>query len=336
MDKLIKSIMDKRQIPGLQLAIVKNGEIIKLGNYGLSNLQDNVPVRSNTVFPINSMTKAFTGVALLQLAEQGRLSLDDEIGKHLTDLPANWKSIKIKHLMAHTSGLPNIFSGYLADLVVRGNPDAAWNKVKELPLKSEVNTQFSYNQTGYVIIGKIIDKYVQGGFPKFIIDNQLKIANMKLTADAGFEHMTRPISNHARQYLYDSDKGQHKNNYVEFPYILQSAAGMNSTATEIAQYLIALQSKKLLKNLHSLWTPITLKNGQTAGFNHVENGYAIGWQVIDREHHRAVSASGGNAATMIHYPEDKLSIVVLTNLIGGLPIQFVDKIAAEYIPEFKL
>ncbi|WP_444924109.1 serine hydrolase domain-containing protein [Microbulbifer sp. DLAB2-AF] len=210
MDKLIKSIMDKRQIPGLQLAIVKNGEIIKLGNYGLSNLQDNVPVRSNTVFPINSMTKAFTGVALVQLAEQGHLSLDDEIGKHLTDLPANWKSIKIKHLMAHTSGLPNIFSGYLADLVVRGNPDAAWNKVKELPLKSEVNTQFSYNQTGYVIIGKIIDKYVQGGFPKFIIDNQLKIANMKLTADAGFEHMTRPISNHARQYLYDSDKGQHK------------------------------------------------------------------------------------------------------------------------------
>ncbi|WP_444924108.1 serine hydrolase [Microbulbifer sp. DLAB2-AF] len=111
---------------------------------------------------------------------------------------------------------------------------------------------------------------------------------------------------------------------------------MNSTATEIAQYLIALQSKKLIKNLHSLWTPITLKNGQTAGFNRVENGYAIGWQVIDRDHHRAVSASGGNAATMIHYPEDKLSIVVLTNLIGGLPIQFVDKIAAEYIPEFKL
>ncbi|WP_226642430.1 serine hydrolase domain-containing protein [Microbulbifer variabilis] len=334
-DSLIVDIMDKRHIPGLQLAIVKNGEIIKQGNYGLSNFQDNVPVKVNTLFPINSMTKAFTGVALIQLVEQGHLSLDDQIGKHLTDIPASWKSMKIKHLMAHTSGLPEILSGYQADLLVRGNPDASWEKVKELPVRFEENTQFDYNQTGYVIIGKIIDKYVKGGFQKFITDNQLKIVDMQLTATAGFEHMARPIANQARQYLYDCSKGEHRNFYGEFPYIMQTAAGMSSTATEIAHYLVALQEGKLIKNLNSLWTPVTLKNNQTAGFNDFENGYAMGWQVINRENHSAISASGGNAVTMIYYPEDKLSIVVLTNLLGGLPIQFVDQIAAEYIPGFQ-
>ncbi|MFA0814137.1 serine hydrolase domain-containing protein [Microbulbifer epialgicus] len=141
-----------------------------------------MPVKVNSVFPINSMTKAFTGVALVQLVEQGHLSLDEEIGSHLSDLPDSWKSMKIKHLMAHTSGLPNIMSGYQADLIVRGNPEASWQQVKTLPLQFKKNTQFRYNQTGYVITGKIIDKYVEGGFSKFITDNQLITIGMKLTS----------------------------------------------------------------------------------------------------------------------------------------------------------
>ena len=141
--------------------------------------------------------------------------------------------------------------------------------------------------------------------------------------------------NQARQYIY-TEYNKYKNFYGEFLYTLKTAAGMNSTATELSNFLIALQSGKLVKNVDELWTPVTLNNGETRGFNDVENGYAIGWHVIDRPQHRAISASGGNAVTMIHYPEDKISIVVLTNLIGGLPIQFVDRIAAQYIPDFKL
>jgi len=334
-DKLIKRIMAERHIPGLQLAVVKNGKIIKQGHYGLSNLQDNVPVKQNTVFPINSMTKSFSGVALVQLVEQGHLSLDDEIGKHLPDLPDTWKPLKIKNLMAHTSGLPKILSGYQIDLIVRGNPEASWQQVQTLPLLFEENTQFRYNQTGYVIIGKIIDKYVEKGFPGFITENQFKPVGMTLTADSGFDYLERPIANQARQYTYNSNKDKYKNFYGEFSYMLRTAAGMSTTATELAHYLIALQSGKLVKDLDMLWTPVTLENGQTQGFNNVENGYAMGWQVINREHHSAVSASGADAVTMITYPEDELSIIVLTNLLGGLPILFVDQIAAEYIADFQ-
>ncbi|MCC2617217.1 beta-lactamase family protein [Aestuariibacter halophilus] len=336
-DALINTIMAERHIPGLQLAVVRDGKIIKQASYGVSNIQDQVPVSDKTVFPINSMTKAFTGVALVQLAEQGHLSLDDPIGKHLPDLPKDWQAMKIKHLMAHTAGLPSILSGHWVDLIVRGNPDAAWEKVQTLPLQFEENTQFRYNQTGYVIIGKILDKYVPNGFPTFITNKQLKPLNMSLTADAGFDYLERPIPNQARQYFYNGQTGQYRNFYGEFSYMMRTAAGMSSTATELAHYLIALQSGKLVNDLDLLWTPVTLKDGKTRGFNDRENGYAMGWQVVGRDQHRAISASGGDATTMITYPDDNLSIVVLTNLIGtGLPTTFVDRIAALYIDDFEV
>ncbi|MCG7550510.1 serine hydrolase domain-containing protein [Pseudoalteromonas sp. Of7M-16] len=335
-DKLITTTMQKRFIPGLQLAVVKDKKIVKAKGYGIANQQDDIAVKNHTVFSINSMTKAFTGVALMQLVEKGVLTLDDGIGKHLPELPKAWHNIKIKHLMAHTSGLPKILSGYYIDLIVRGNPKAAWEKVQTLPMVSKTNTRFDYNQTGYVIVGKIIDKYVDGNFIKFITDNQLKPVGMQLTASAGFEYMTSVIKNQARQYLYDKEEKRFINIYGRFSYMLRTSAGMNSTATELAQYMIALQSKTLINDLDALWSPVTLNNGKTQGFSNLENGYAIGWQVIDRGSHPAVSASGGNAVTMIHYPNDGVSIVVLTNLVGALPIQFVDEIAAHYIEDFAL
>lgn len=335
-DYLIKNTMKKRNIPGLQLAVVKNNKIVKAQSYGLANLQHDVPVKNSSIFSINSMTKAFTGVTLMQLEEQGILSIDDEIGKHLPDLPKAWQKIKIKHLMAHTSGLPRILSGHNIDLIVRGNPKASWDKVQTLPMASEVNSQFSYNQTGYVIIGKIIDKYVDGNFIEFITEHQLKRAKMNLTVDAGFEYMTPVIKDQAQQYVYDGQNKRFINMQGQFSYMMRTAAGMNSTATELANYLIVLTNKKLTKNLDGLWTPVVLNDGSIRGFDKLQNGYAIGWQVIDRENHPAVSASGGDAVTMVYYPKDNVSVVVLTNLIGALPIHFADKIAAEYIEGFAL
>ncbi len=335
LDKQLQQIMTERHIPGLQLAVVKDGVIIRTGNYGVSNIQHGVAVKADTVFPINSMTKAFTGVALMQLQEKGVLNINDTIGKHLSKLPEKWKSLTIKQLMTHTSGLPHILSGRLVDMIVHADPQAAWQKVQTLPMQFEPGSQFSYNQTGYALIGKIIDKYVKDGFPAFIADNQFKPTGMKLTAAAGFDYLEYVVPNQAAQYFYTNEQ-KYRNFYGEFPYILRTAAGMSSTATELAKYLIALQADKLLKSTEILWTPARLNNGKTGGFNNMENGYAIGWQIIDRPNHKAVSASGGNAVTMIYYPEDKVSVVVLTNLIGGLPIQFVDKIAAHFIDGFKL
>jgi len=150
-DKYIKSKMQEKSIPGLQLAIVKNNKIIKTGAYGIANIEDSIRVDSETTFAINSMTKAFTGVAVMQLVEEGKIALEDPISNYIDSLPDNWKSITIKQMLTHTSGLPNMMD-YNAKII------ASWEEVQKLPMVFEPNSNFQYNQTNYVIIGKIINK----------------------------------------------------------------------------------------------------------------------------------------------------------------------------------
>ena len=107
-DVFLKQQMQKMGIPGLQLAIVRNGEIIKTGNYGLANIQDSIPVDSLTVFTINSITKAFTGIAIMQLVEAGKLNLSSPVSAYLDNLPDSWKVVTIQQLLSHISGIPDI------------------------------------------------------------------------------------------------------------------------------------------------------------------------------------------------------------------------------------
>jgi CubicO group peptidase (beta-lactamase class C family) len=332
-DSHIIKVMSEKQIPGLQLAVARGGKVIKTGNYGLSNLQDSVEVSSKTRFPINSMTKAFTGVAVMQLADQGRLTVDDTVDMHLADIPEAWRKLTIRQLMSHTSGLPNILQSK-AKLIRGDDPEASWQAVVDAPMQFIANTRFAYNQVGYILVGKIIDKLSGQPFTDFITERQLQPLGMTKTAEAGFGYFEYVVPDQARQYYFGPD-GRLHTLHAEFAPFLRTAAGMTSNATELAHYSIALQQGKLLKpdSLKTMWTATTLENGETAGFNELENGYGIGWQVIGREELPAVSASGGNATTMIVYPEDDLTIVVLTNLIGALPINFVDDIALFYLPE---
>src|SRR6478735_4691188 len=108
LDVFIQNIMHKRKIPGLQLAIVRKGQIVKSGNYGFANVQDSIPVSDRTVFTINSITKAFTGVAIMQLVEAGKLNLSSPISTYLTDLPEAWQPVTVLQLLSHTSGIPDM------------------------------------------------------------------------------------------------------------------------------------------------------------------------------------------------------------------------------------
>src|SRR5437762_8667031 len=148
-DVFIQGQMQQRKIPGLQLAIVRHGKIIKTGNYGLANIQDSIPVSNKTVFTINSITKAFTGVAILQLAEAGKLTLDSPISDYLTDLPATWKFVTVQQLLSHISGIPDIVDEE-ETVLIAPNAEEAWKKVLQLPNEFKPGEKFSYNQTNYL------------------------------------------------------------------------------------------------------------------------------------------------------------------------------------------
>jgi len=145
-DSFLKNEMQKRNIPGLQLAVVKNGKVVKLGNYGLADLQNSIPVSENTVFIINSITKAFTGVAVMQLVEAGKLNLSVPISTYLNDLPDAWKNVTTQQLLSHTSGIPDIVDEE-TNILVPESEEASWAKVQTLPINFKPGEKFRYNQT---------------------------------------------------------------------------------------------------------------------------------------------------------------------------------------------
>lgn len=335
-DAFIRAEMQKRGIPGLQMAIVHKGKIIKTANYGMANVQDSIPVSDRTVFTINSITKAFTGVAIMQLVEAEKLYLSSPISAYLPDVPENWKSVTVQQLLSHTSGIPDIVDEEESVLISPYGEAASWKQVLGLPVDFTPGEKFRYNQTNYLLLGRIIDKLSGMHFTEYITKEQLTKAGMSRTITSGFGATKSIVMHAAGGYRYA--KGKLINMFFSFPPSLQTAAGMSSTATELAEWIIALQNHQLLKkqsSLQALWTPALLNNGTTAGFNKLLNGYAAGWPVVVRRAHPAYAAVGGGRSALFVYPDDGLSIIILTNLAGAVPEAFMDEIAGFYIPELK-
>jgi CubicO group peptidase (beta-lactamase class C family) len=338
-DDFIRAEMTKRKIPGLQLAVVRDNKIIKVASYGLANIEDAVAVEDDTLFSINSITKAFAGVAVMQLVEQGKLDISASISTYLPDLPVAWQGLNIKQLMSHTSGLPAILApSDTVRLISDEGADASWALVQTLPNEFAVGSEYKYNQTNYVLIGRIIERVSGQSFADFINENQLQKVGMKRTEEAGFSNLNNVIPHSARRYTYYYGEELANIKAADFPPLLYPAAGMSSTAVEIASWLIALQTGKLLEessSIETLWTPAVLDNGQTQGFNDLLNGYALGWPVVVRDEHPALGPEGGDRAAFFVYPQDGMSIVVVTNLMGAVPSQFIDDVAGVYIPEMR-
>ncbi|MFH7016452.1 serine hydrolase [Flavobacterium sp. FlaQc-47] len=339
-DVFLKNKMEKLHIPALQIAVVQHGKIVKSNSYGIANIENSVMATNQNMFSINSCTKAFVGVAVMQLQEEGKLNINDSISKYLDDLPAAWKGLSMKQLFANISGLPNIID-YKENLLA-DTENGSWEKVKTLPMEFNTGDRFRYNQTGYVIIGRIINKVSGMHFTKFIEDRQFKVVGMKQTR---FGDSNDIIPNSAGAYTTQdivdgrwitTDKV--RSSYAKFPEFFRTCTGIITTSDEIAQWIIALQNGVLLKHKSSLdllWQPAVRNNGRVGGFNKLVNGYAIGWPTVTREEHPAVGPIGGMRSAFFVYPKDDLSIIVLTNLQGANPEWFMDEIAGFYIPDMK-
>ena len=313
-DIFVKEKMIQMKIPGLQLAIIKNGKLEKLASYGFANLEHQIPTNAKTAFSINSMTKAFVGVAIMQLQEQGKLKIDDPISLYISDITNVWKSITLKQLLSNTSGLPNNIDEK-EQVLGNGIEEKNWELVKTLPMEFKPGERFSYNQTGYYILGRIITKLSDQHFTKFIEENQFRPCNMIATQ---FGDSNDIIPNNAGSYstIINTDgkwvnDGKLHNAFATFPVFFRTATGIISTSEDLSKWLIALQNGKLLHNKNSvkeLFTSAKLNDGHIDGFNKLTNGYALGWPTVEREEHPAAAPVGGMRSALFVYPKDDLSI----------------------------
>ncbi|MBF4507000.1 beta-lactamase family protein [Flavobacterium sp. JLP] len=345
-DKTIKVInylgaeMKKQKIPGCQLVIIKDKKILLSKAFGIANVSFSMPVKTNTIFSINSIAKVFTSVAIMQLEEQNKLNIQDSISLYIDSIPASWNKITIKQLLSHTSGLPDIEDE--RDLIGGKGQDSAWFKVKKLPLLSNAGEKFYYNATNYFILQHIIEKCSGLDFETFVRKNQFDLAGMTSIYYANSYDVIKNKSPTYSYYFQDKITNEYsKTNklvetHEEFPTKMKADAGAFTTAEEMTKWILALQSGKLLKDkekINEIWNPVKLNNGTFDGFGGILNAYALGWPVINRKKHPAVAPIGGGRAAFVIYTKDNLTILLFTNLTGSAPQDIIEEIAKFYIPD---
>jgi CubicO group peptidase (beta-lactamase class C family) len=341
-DRLVQDEMKVRGIPGAQVSIVRHGKIVFTGAYGQANIEAKIPVSETTRFQINSISKAFAGVAAMQLVEAGKLNLDAPITSYLDGLPVSWSGITVRHIMSHSSGLNEIIDDNIRT-IDGAAPDAAWAKIQQLPVKFQPGEKFDYTQTNYVALGKIIEKITGQSYTKFVGDRQFAKVRMKHTGFAAtsaspdsatlYTFLTLKIDGMKTVGVERSDVPLVRNE--QMPEFVRPVGSIQTTSTDLAQWIIALQKLKLMNkgSLEQMWKPQPLNDGTYRAFGPVVNGYGLGWPSARRENHPAVTPVGGARAAMFVYPKDDLTVIVLTNLMGASPEKFAHKIASAYIPD---
>ncbi|CAM3852961.1 serine hydrolase [Mucilaginibacter galii] len=330
----VKSEMQSRGIPGMQIAIIKSGKIVMLKSYGLANIEHGVKVDANTLFSINSATKAFTGVAIMQLVEDGKLNLEQPISTYIDSLPLAWQKIPVRRLLDHTSGIPDFLDVKNGGYVYGLSFNRAWLKIREEPMEFVPGEKTSYNQTNYVLLGQIIEHLSGMTFEQFVHDRQFIPAKMYL---ANFGDSRDVIKDKAPTYAYSkSTKGAFvkgktlERTWEEFPES-RAGAGINATAEELAKWIIALQNGILLKkksSLSEMWQPQKLNNKSYGG-------WAMGWVAKRNLPPRAVAGIGGSRSWFYIYPDHDLAVVVLTNLKSNGPENLASEVAGFYYPQLK-
>ena len=329
-DLAIKELIQKNKIFGLQLSVIKDNVIVKTSHYGFANIQDSIAVNSQTVFSINSITKAFTGVAIMQLVENGKLNLEEPISNYLDKLPKTWQKITVEQLVTHKSGLPDVWDSQGNMLSEDGN--ILFENIKKLPLTFQPGKHVREGLANYMLLGMLIEKISGQSFEKFITENQFKKAGMKNAMKAGIGDFYNIINHSARPYTYFRNNVL-TNVYQPMPSNLLPAGGIYATATEMAQWVIALQTNQLIngENLKILLKPIELENGKPYEENGLFDRSSIGFSLSSRAENPIIASMGGARNTLFIYPNKNVSIVILTNLMGSHPQDFIEEIAKLYI-----
>src|SRR5262245_52963000 len=260
-DRYIKTEMEKQHIPGLSLLVARDGRIVKQSSYGLASIEFSAPATNTTLYQIASATKSFTATAVMMLVEEGKFRTTDPITKLLPGLPEKWNAVTVRQLLSHTSGLP--------DLLARpGYGPLRWVTRKEaldsLPLQPMAGTpggQWIYNQTNYLLLQELVEKYCGESLPAFIQQRIFDPLGMKLTV---YDSRT-VVPHYATHYEFKDGKLLRViNDAAIYPWLF-SAAGIGTSAEELYRFAEALRTRKLLSpaSIDEMWTPTTRNDGKT-------------------------------------------------------------------------
>lgn len=332
-DAAVEAQRKAQRIPGVSLAVCREGKIVKASGYGFANVELDVPVTPETIFQTGSVGKQFTSMAIMMLVEERKLALDDKLTRFIPESPAAWKDVTIQHLLTHTSGIAD-YGGEeetMAKGVINFRKDYTEEELVQafakMPMDFAPGEKWSYSNTGYVLLGIVIHRVTGKFYGDFLQERIFQPLGMKDTRIIS----EADIVPH-RSSGYRLVKGELKNQEWVSPTLNTTADGaLYTNVLDLAKWDAALYTTKLVRqsSLDLMWTPIKLNDGKT-------HPYGFGWDLAPRLGHRAVWHDGawqGFTMSIARFLDDRLTVIVMTNLDenNSKPEKIVDDVAAIYL-----
>ena len=316
-DRYVEAQLRELHLPGLSLAVVRQGEVIKLQGYGYANLEHQVPATPATVYEVGSVTKQFTAALVLLHVEDGAIDLDDPLSRYFADGPEFWNRITVRHLLSHTGGIQNHVAvpGYLRNFGISlffdplPRPPELLERLYALPREFEPGETWAYDNTGYLLLGLILEQVSGRSFWALLQERIL--GPLGMTASRSTD--PRPLVPH-RAAGYGRANGVFENRAILWPHVASSAGSLSSTVEDLVKWDAALADDRLLRaeSRDLLWTPVPLRDGAVAPVD-----YGFGWFIDTDRGHRIVQHTGGTpgfSSAVYRFLDDELSVLILSNL----------------------
>jgi CubicO group peptidase (beta-lactamase class C family) len=304
MDAIVHSYVDDKRFMGAVL-VARDGDVLFSKGYGQANLEWQVPNTPTTKFRLGSLTKQFTAAAVLLLEERGKLKTDDLVKVHMPDAPAVWDKVTIFHLLTHTSGIPNFtalpeyrqmqsFNTPVVDVVAR---------TRDKPLEFVPGERMNYSNSGYVLLGYLIEKISGQSYAQFVTENIFTPLGMK---DSGYDSNEAVIARRASGYTPGPNGPVHAGFiHMSIPH---AAGALYSTAEDLLRWEQGLFGGRILSavSVRKMTTPF-------------KNDYALGVVVTTVDGRPRIFHGGaieGFNTSLVYYPESKVVVLALANLNG--------------------
>lgn len=319
-DRFVAAEMARLHIPGVALAVVRGGKVIRAQGYGAADLEHGIPVTPQTVFKTASVSKQFLATGIMLLVQDGRMSLDDSIATYFSDAPPSWRGITVRHFLTHTSGV--LREGPAFD-PLKVQPDSiVVRSAFDRPLEFASGSKYQYCNVCYFTIADIITRVSGQPWDVFLAERVFRPLGMTSTRTTT---TTELVPHRARGYVWQ-DSG-----YVNAPELLamRPSGAFLSTVLDLAKWDAALYEDRVLtkSSREAMWTPVRLTGGGWSG-------YGLGWTLDSLDGHWRVRHGGslpGFRTEMARFPNDSLTVIVLANGNEARPEAIARAVARHYL-----
>ena len=327
-DAIVRAEIADQRIPGVAVAVLRGDEVLKSQGYGLANVEHDVVVTERTIFQSGSLGKQFTAAVVMMLVEEGKVDLSDPLTKFFPEAPPSWQSITVRHLLTHTSGLPDYTDGridYRRDYTEDELVKLAYSLQPDFPPGDD----WSYSNTGYVILGAIVRKASGAFYGDLLRDrvfSPLEMTTARVITEGDI------VPNRASGYVLGG--GVLRNQEWVSPTLNTTADGsLYFSLRDLVAWARAVHARALLKptSWDTVFTSVRLNGGR-------RHPYGFGWavdRVAGQEVHRHGGSWQGFKTHLARYEGDDLTVIVLANLAQARPERIVNRIAAHFIPKLE-